>query len=133
MQILYKAHWLIPWVILPVGMAAILKFARGYLGAGAFGVFDRRLVASLAGLMDLQATIGFIYFLWSGFGGHGFPAYRILHGMIMFGAALVTHLSSRWKYADDQTRFLNNFYIVLAAFLLMIVGLSLFPGGISDD
>lgn len=30
MQILYGAHWLIPWFVAAVGLYAIVKFARGY-------------------------------------------------------------------------------------------------------
>lgn len=118
---------MIPWLILAIGMYAIVRFVHGYLNEDAFTDKDRRLVIVFSGLMDLQATIGLIYFLWSGFIGIGFPAFRILHGMVMFVAALIPHLSSRWNDADNPTRHLNNFYLLLASFFLMLVGISLIP------
>ena len=42
-----------------------------------------------------------------------------------FTAALVAHLTRRWESADDQTRFLNNFYVLLASFALMMIGVTL--------
>jgi hypothetical protein len=42
----------------------------------------------------------------------------------MMFAIGVIHLSSRWEKADDQTRFLNNFFAILTSFILMLVALS---------
>ena len=127
MNILYEAHWFIPWAILVVGMVAIIKFARGYMNEAAFTRLDRGLMTGFRGLLDLQAAIGFIYFLRIGFLGLGFPTYRILHGIIMLAALAVAHLSVLWKNADDRTRFINNFYVLLVSFLLMLLGISLIP------
>jgi hypothetical protein len=123
MQIPGALHWL----ILLVGMYAIVKFVGGYVNNRPFTVTDRRLVTIFSGLMDLQATVGLIYFLWNGFSAIGFPIHRILHGTVMLVAVFIPHLSLQWKNADDSTRHLNNFYLLLASFLLMLVGLSLIP------
>ena len=127
MQILYIAHWSIPWLILTIGMYAIVKFVRGYMNEVAFTDADSRLVIIFSGLMDLQALIGLIYFLWSGFIIDAFPAYRIGHGIIMLIAAIIPHFSPLWKDTDSSTRYINNFYLLLASFLLMLVGISLIP------
>jgi hypothetical protein len=108
-------------------MYIIVKFSRAYLDGSTFTITDRRLLAAFSGLMDLQAMLGFGYLLWSGFLGAGFPNFRILHGLTMFAAAVVAHLSAFWKNADDQTRFLNNFYVLLASFALMLIGISGLP------
>jgi len=77
--------------------------------------------------MDLQGALGLVFFLGTGFAGIGFPIDRILHGTVMLFAVVIPHLSAIWRDADDKTLFLNNFYILLASFLLMLVGLSLIP------
>jgi len=127
MRIFGVAHWLIPWLILVLGMYAIVRFVRGYINDKAFAEADRRLVAVFSGMMDLQVAIGLVHFLWTGFAGIGFPLYRVLHGIIMFIAAIIPHFSSYWKNSDDQTRYLNNFFLLLGSFFLMLVGLSLIP------
>jgi len=125
MRILLYTHWWIPWGILVVGLIAIIKFARGYMNGSSFTAADRKLMAGFSGLIDLQATIGVVILLLTGFAGIGFPANRILHGITMITAALVAHLTRRWESADDKTRFLNNFYVLLASFALMMIGVTL--------
>jgi len=127
-NILYRIHWFIPWVILLAGMVAIVRFARGHMLGNIFTRADRRLMAGFTGFLDLQAAVGLVYFLWNGFSGAGFPIYRILHGVVMLFAAAVPHLSARWRKVDEQRRYIDNFYVLLASFLLMLVGISLIPG-----
>lgn len=120
-------HWVVPWLILVVGMYCIIRFVRGHINESIFTKTDRRLVAVFTGLMDLQGVFGLVFFFGTGFAGIGFPTYRILHAIVMFIAAMIPHLSILWQDSDDKTLFINNFYILLASFLLMLVGLSLIP------
>lgn len=124
MRIVGSAHWYLPWLILVFGMYIVVRFARGYLNESAFTKIDHRLVAVFSGLMDLQAALGMIFFLVTGLEGIGFPSNRIMHGVVMFMAAIIPHLSPRWVDADDRSRHLSNFFIILVSFLLMLVGLS---------
>jgi hypothetical protein len=127
MRILYITHWSIPWFSVAVGMYALVRLVRGYINESAFTDTNLRLIRIYSGLMDLQATTGLIYFLWRGVQIDGFPAYRLLHGLTMFVATLIPHFSARWNSADDPTRYLNNFYMLLSSFLLILLGLSLIP------
>ena len=127
MQILYSAHWLIPWCSGAVGLYALVKLVRGYINENAFTDTHSRLVRIYSGLMDLQATTGLIYFLWRGVQVDGFPIYRFLHGLTMFVATLIPHFSARWNNADDSTRYITNFYLLLSSFLLTLLGLSFIP------
>lgn len=131
MNILLMLHSILRWIILLVAMAAIVKFALGWLRGGAFSGMDRGLMSGFSGLMDLQVTLGIVFLLWSGFTDVGFPMYRIEHGVTMIIAAVVGHLSARWKKADDRTRFRNNLFIIIAALVLILVGISTLPGGLS--
>jgi len=127
MQILYSAHWLIPWFILAIGLYATVRFVRAYINESAFTNADRRLIMIFSGLMDLQGLTGLIYFIWSAAITRSFPSYRIVHGITMLVAAVILHFSFLWKDADDSTRFINNFYLFLSSFLLMLVGISFIP------
>jgi uncharacterized membrane protein YphA (DoxX/SURF4 family) len=132
MKILLMAHSGLRWIILLVAIIAIVKFALGWLRGGQFKGMDRGLTAGFSGLMDLQATLGIIFLLWSGIGaGAGFPMHRIEHGITMIIAAVVAHLPARWKNADDKTRFRNNLFTIIAALVLVLVGIASLPGSLS--
>lgn len=128
MNILLVAHSWVRWLILLVAVIAIIKFAVGWLRAGIYGGMDRGLMSGFSGLMDLQSTLGIILLLWGGFAGVGFPMSRILHGLIMIVAAVVAHMSARWKNMDDTTRFRNNLFIIAGSLLLVLIGISILPG-----
>jgi hypothetical protein len=127
LRIFFWAHWSIPWLILVIGLYAIVKFVRGYMNEDTFTDRDRRLVSVFSGLLDLQGLIGLIYFFWTGFTTDTFPAYRIFHAITMLAAAIIPHFSPIWRDEKDATRFINNFYLLLASFLLMLVGISFIP------
>jgi len=132
MNILLMAHSGLRWLILLVAVVAIIKFTVAWRAGSAFKGMDRGLSAAFSGLMDLQVTLGIIFLLWSGIGaGAGFPRHRIEHGFVMILAAVVAHLSARWKNADDKTRFRNNLFTIIAALVLVLVGIAVLPGGFS--
>lgn len=116
------AHSVLRWLILLIALVAIVKYLIGWLSNGQFKGMDRGLMSGFSGLMDLQVTLGIILLLWSGFSGAGFPISRSLHGVIMILAAVVAHLSARWKNADDRTRFQNNLFIVAGSLVLIVIG-----------
>jgi len=131
MNILLMAHSGLRWLILLVAVVAIIKFMVAWRAGSAFKGMDRGLTAAFSGLMDLQATLGIIFLLWSGFAGAGFPRYRIEHGVTMILAAVVAHLSARWKKADDKTRFRNNLFTIIGSLILVLIGIASLPGGFS--
>src|SRR5678809_1368378 len=124
MNILLMLHSILRWVIMLVAVIAVVKFTLGWLQSSVFKGMDRGLMAGFSGMLDLQVTLGIILLLWIGFAGAGFPTNRIAHGVIMIIAAVVAHLSVRWKNADDKTRFRNNLLTILAAFVLVMVGIA---------
>ena len=131
MTFLLMAHSILRWIILLAAVIAVIKFAVGWQRGGGFQGMDRGLTAAFSGLMDLQATLGVIFLLWSGLATEiGFPPHRIEHGIIMIIAAGVAHLSARWKKADDKTRFRNNLFVIIASLVLVLVGISVLPGGL---
>jgi len=131
MNILLMAHSGLRWLILLVAAIAAVKFALGWLQGGEFKGMDRGLSSAFSGLMDLQVTLGLVFLLWSGFSGAGFPAFRIEHAVAMILAAVVAHLPARWKKADSKRRFRNTLFAIIGSILLVIVGLTVLPGGLS--
>jgi hypothetical protein len=129
MAFLLIAHSHLRWLILLVALVAVLKFAFGWLRGGAFKGMDRGLAAGFSGLMDLQATLGIILLVWGGLAGAGFPMFRIEHAVTMIVAAAVAHLHSRWKNAEDKTRFRNSLFIILDTLIIVFIGVARLPGG----
>ena len=131
MNVLLMAHSGLRWLVLLVALIALAKFLLGWLTRSPFKGMDRGLMAGYSGLLDLQSTLGIIFLLWNGFTGAGFPRYRLEHGLIMIVAAVVAHLSSRWKQAEDAVRFRNNLFLILASLALVLIGIAMLPGGLS--
>jgi uncharacterized membrane protein YphA (DoxX/SURF4 family) len=49
----------------------------------------------------------------------------------MILAAVIAHLSARWKNADSATRFRDNLFLIVGSFILVLIGISILPGGLS--
>ncbi len=129
MDILFIGHSHLRWLVLLVAVIAVVKFSIGWLRGGEFKGMDRGLTSAFSGVMDLQATLGFILFIWMGVTGLGFPMYRIEHAVTMIIAASVAHLPARWKNAADGIRFRNGLFCILGALLLVYLGVMRLPGG----
>ena len=128
MNILLMVHSILRWVILLVAVIAIAVFLVSWLRRSQLQGVDRGLMSGFSGLMDLQAMLGIILLVWSGLAGAGFPRYRLEHALIMVLAAVVAHLSARWKNADAPLRYRNYFLIILASLLLVLIGIAVLPG-----
>ena len=129
MSILLAVHSFVRWVLIVVSLAAVAKMAWGWLRRAKFEKADQALISGFSGLMDLQATLGLTYLLWSGFAQNYFPAYRFAHAGTMILAVLVAHLPARWKKAADNARFRAGLLATLGALVLVFIGVSLLPKG----
>jgi hypothetical protein len=127
MGILLMIHSIVRWLIVILGLVALVKFAIGLAGKNAFGKMDRGLSSGFSGLMDLQVTLGLLYFLITGFGGVGFPPYRIEHGVTMLIAAGVAHSPSMFKKTTNK--YAVALGAVVGTLVLVYIGVSLLPGG----
>jgi hypothetical protein len=127
MGILISIHSILRWVIVVIGFVAILNFLVGWARASAFGKMDRGLASAFSGLMDLQVTLGLLYFFITGLGGAGFPIFRIEHLTTMLVAAVVAHTPSMFKKAAN--RHAVSFFAVTGALILVIIGVARLPDG----
>ncbi len=129
MGILLMIHSIVRWAIVGVAVIALVKFALGWLRKMAFTGMDRGLTSGFSGLMDLNATLGVIFLLWTGFTGAGFPRFRLEHAFTMILALVVAHLPARWKEAPAEIRFRNTLLAILISLILVILGVFVLPGG----
>jgi len=129
LSILFGTHSLVRWIIVAVSLIALIWFVLVWLRGMRNEKADRRLMAAFTGLIDLQVLLGVIYILWSGFAGAGFPRYRLEHAVTMIVAAVVVHLSARWRNADAPIRARNNAALIALVLVLVLIGVSLLPQG----
>jgi hypothetical protein len=121
-------HSIVRWLIVFVGLIALVKFLVGWARKSEFARMDRGLSSGFSGLMDLQVTLGFIFLFWSGLAGSaGFPMFRIEHMVTMLVAAVVAHLPSFMKKAEN--RFATGLYAIVGALVIVSIGVARLPGG----
>ena len=120
-------HSIVRWLIVILGAFVLGKFIVGWLGKSKFTKMDKGLSSGFSGLMDLQVLLGFIYFFWNGLTGAGFPMFRIEHMVTMLVAAVVAHLPSFMKKAENK--FAIGLYAVVGALVLVFIGVARLPGG----
>jgi len=130
-HVIFTSHSIIRWLVLGVAVISFLKLAWSWLRGGEFKRADRVLNIALAASIDLQALLGQIYFLWTGFNRDSFPRFRFEHGGAMFLALLCIHLPLFWTNMPGQTRLRNNLIAVLASILFILLGISRLPGGLT--
>lgn len=128
MAFVLMLHSILRWVIVVVGVFALIKFLVGWVRKSEFAKMDRGLQAGFSGLIDLQVTLGFIVFFWNGLvDGAGFPMVRIEHMVTMLVAAVVAHFPSFKKKTENK--FAVALLAVIGALILIYVGVSRLPNG----
>ena len=120
-------HSIIRWLIVFIGLVAVVKFLIGWGKKSEFTKMDRGLSAGFSGMMDLQMLLGFIFFFWNGFAGAGFPMHRIEHMVTMLIAAVLGHVPSFMKKAENK--FAVGFFAIIGAMILIVIGVYLLPKG----
>ena len=128
MGILLMVHSIVRWLIVIVGGGALVKFAIALVQKSEFSKMDRGLSSGFSGLMDLQVTLGFLYFIITGLGGAGFPMYRIEHMVTMLLAAVAGHAPAMFK-KKGYNKFSVALASIVVALLLVYVGVMRLPGG----
>ena len=128
MLILLEIHSIVRWLIVVIGIVAIVKFAIGWARKSTFDKMDRGLSAGFSGLMDLQVTLGLLYFFITGFGGVGFPMVRIEHMVTMLLAAVAGHAPAMFK-KKAWNKHAVALAAIIVALLLVYVGVMRLPGG----
>lgn len=131
MSTLYRIHSDWRWIIVVLAIVAAARLAVGLLGRQPYDRSSRILTQLFGISVDIQVLIGLVYFLWQGIENDLWPRYRFEHMVVMIVAAAVAHLPARWRSAPDQIRYRNDLLAVLAAIVLIFIGVLLLPGGMN--
>lgn len=122
-------HSILRWATIIVAVAALIKFGIGWFGKKPYDDTANRLRVVFTSLMDVQLLLGGFYLVLGGLLGFGWPAYRLEHLGIMLVAVVLAHLTSLGKDKGDNVRYRNGFLFLLASLVVVVVGVSLLPGG----
>jgi hypothetical protein len=133
-------HSLLRWLVLIVGLWAIIKMASGRGGKKSFTASDKRPALFFLIIMDLQLLVG-LYLYFTGAWGlkniqnQGFGAvmkdsqsrfFAVEHLLGMLIALILVHIGySATKKADvpDQKKFNKAFWCFLVAFILILASI----------
>ncbi|HRQ23297.1 MAG TPA: hypothetical protein PLF42_07710 [Anaerolineales bacterium] len=122
----FPFHSYLRWLILLIGLVAVIRFAFGWLRGGEFKGVDRGLLAAFGWLILLQALLGIILLFGLAKTGEGFPTVRFEHAGFMFAAVILAHLPARWRNAADSVRFRNAMLCILGSLGMIYFGVNLF-------
>jgi hypothetical protein len=129
MLFILTLHSILRWVTIIVAVAALIKFGIGWFGKKPYDNTANRLRVGFTSLMDVQLLLGGFYLVLGGLMGIGWPSYRLEHLGIMVVAVVLAHLTSLGKDKGDNIRYRNGFLFELASLVVVVIGVSLLPGG----
>ena len=118
-------HSGVRWLVVLVTIIALVKLVLGIVQKRSYDQLTHRLMLAFSGLITLQWALGLILLLALGVFNSG-----VIwgHASVMTVAVAISHLHSRWKKADDSTRYRMGLLIVIAVLVLVIIGVALVGG-----
>ncbi len=129
MNVILFLHSWVRWLVLLVGLAALIKLVIVLARRGTFDSMARGLTSAFAGLLDLNVLLGLILLVWKGLAegslfdfSNALARSRWEHLFVMIFALAAAHLPARWKSQDDAPRTRKTLLAVVAALLLVVMG-----------
>lgn len=123
LSVIQTIHGEVRWLIAIAGAIAIVVFALGWLRRSQYKSLHKNIMTAYNVVMDINVTLGLIIIIALGILQGIWPMARIEHGFTMIVAAVVAHLSARWRGSpDDSLKFRNNLIVVVVSLLLVVVG-----------
>jgi drug/metabolite transporter superfamily protein YnfA len=113
-------HNLWRWVVLAIGVVAIIKFAIGWLGSRPWQDIDRQLASGYAGAMTVQFVLGIILLLLYAIIGAFNPAKQIEHAVYGLLALALAHMTAMFKNRPDKSRFLGSMLLIIGSLLMVL-------------
>lgn len=124
MSVLLIIHSITRWLAVFAALALVIRLVLGLMRSQPFDKSASALTGAFGGLMDVQMLLGLLLLVLGGFGGVGFPAYRLEHAGTMFLAVIVAHLPVIWKKSPDAVRTRNTLLMVILSLLLVVLGVN---------
>jgi hypothetical protein len=130
--VLLAIHSWVRWIILLVGIIALVKHLTGFLTSAAYDRASRGLAAAYAGLMDLNVLVGLIQIVafwgrYSAIAG-GFPLPQVEHLVTMILATGAAHMATAWRSLDGRQRYRNALLALVVSLILIVIGISTLTG-----
>lgn len=122
---LWHLHAWTRWLVVLVGVAALVKLLLGLFGNAEYDSLTSRLMMIFSMLLSLQWVIGLVFFIVFGV----FTRYQWEHLVVMTVAVALSHMHNRWKNADSRTRYRNGLILLIVVLVLIGVGVALLPQG----
>ena len=123
-------HSGIRWIVVVVGVIAIIKYLIGWLGNMKFTGLDRGIGVAYTASLDLNLLLGLIILIIGIFNDLPTAVWRIRgeHLLVMVLAVVAAHMTARWKKASDNIRFRQTALFILISMILIYVGVATVGG-----
>ncbi|MCC7205878.1 MAG: hypothetical protein IT323_01140 [Anaerolineae bacterium] len=125
---LLDLHSVTRWVIVGIGVLAVVWYLLRWRSVIANLRLDRALMMVFTVAMDIQVALGILHLLeWFGAGMTPQRAQYEHLGLMIVVTLAVHFVSARFKKADQAIRARNYGLVVLAALILIFVGVVVLP------
>ena len=122
-------HSLLRWVVVIIGIVAVVLFALAWARKRGNAQQQNRLMRLFTIALDTQVLLGLILILYDAIGaGQGFPLNRIEHAVTMLIALGVAHASGRWRNSEPVAQARAYTFILVAVMILVFLGVSVLGG-----
>lgn len=129
MDTLFRIHSDLRWLVVILGILAIIRLAIGLFGRQPYDRWARLSTLLFSISIDIQVLVGFVYLIWQGIEHDLWPRERFEHMAVMIVALIIAHLPMRWRNALPITRYRNDLVAVIVALIVIFVGVVALPGG----
>ena len=113
-------HGLFRWVVVIVGVIAVVRLALGLIQKSPFTSLDRGLTVAFSVVIGIQVLLGLINLVIL-----GFPPIGIVHGVVMILAAVTAGVPRAWRNMADQARFRNTLIAYVISLILIFIGVAM--------
>jgi hypothetical protein len=125
---LLDLHSVTRWVVVGIGIFAVIWYLLRWRGVVSNLRLDRALMMVFTVALDIQVALGILHLIeWFGAGMTPQRA-QFEHVGIMIVAALAVHfVSARFKKAEPPTRARNYGFVIAGVLILIFVGVVVLP------
>lgn len=119
------------WLVVIIGVAAVVYYGIGLVQRRDFDALSRRLMNAFSTLIGLEWLIGLLLMLVKG-GQVGIQRHYWEHLAVMTVAVTVANAHHGWRRREliARTRYARNLAVIVAVFVLVFIGISLLPDSI---
>jgi hypothetical protein len=123
-------HSAVRWIVVLLALAALVKIGLVFFQGGAYDKLAQRLMIGFSVAFTVQWLLGIVFFIvYAGVVGFGALGHVWGHLTVMTIGVALSHMSPRWKKADDRTRARASLMIIVAVLVLVVIGVALLPQG----